>query len=202
MSKSLFPLYFLLLIGIVGGLEAQNYEIDWGPVFKNPGKAIYYFESLGMDDQHYYLLSGHRKQSTILTFDFNHQLIRSEETGFGLPHRPDYRKYLLHTPDGAIAYFTGVKRYTYGVELWASNFTAGQLSEPRLLVKHRFEDLMAFNGFSPGFNGAYDEVHQPNQQLLLSTDGKKLATVVPYAIQDLKGNKQKVMLHIFDREYN
>lgn len=71
----------ILLIGAYLTSSAQ-YDVKWGPTYKKDGGMFSFYYLAGADADNYRLIMKPKKSNTMLTFDYNHKLVKTSIVPF------------------------------------------------------------------------------------------------------------------------
>lgn len=112
--KKLILLFLLTFIAYNYGIsQADDYKVEWGPVYKKEYGLFSIFELLGIRDNHYYLLAGTLKSPTLLKFDLNHKLITSKAINMEYEGEKAFFSQFIDTKNGTFAYMPQYNKGTW-----------------------------------------------------------------------------------------
>lgn len=133
-------LIILLLCSITAlFLQAQDYQVNWGPRYNMKIGYADQNEFLGIHGDHYYILSHNRKAAILQQFDLNHKLLREEPFIFQIPSNEAVIGGSVRTNAGSFIYLYTVDRDRQEWALYVSRFNNGQFRRPVLAYKEIFD---------------------------------------------------------------
>ena len=87
-----------------GSLSAQDYKVEWGPTYKKEGGMFSYYYMAGATPDYYRMIMKPKKANTMLTFDYNHKLVKTTEVPFTFNGKNVSPSDFIETAAGVFAY--------------------------------------------------------------------------------------------------
>jgi len=176
MMKYLKSFQLVLCLVIITPIftTAQDYEVEWGPIYKRPGGMFSEFSFLGIYGEYYYLVVQTRKENILLKYDLNHKLVEQKELDFRHANIRLEIKDIITTKDGPFIY---MHYYSDKHKEWAvyvSKFENGNFSNPREIFYEEFD--VPRSRISRAFDN-FRNSRTTKKDLVLSQDSSHVAFV-------------------------
>lgn len=81
-----------------------QYEVKWGPTYKKEGGMFSYYYMAGATRDNYRMIMKPKKDNTLLTFDYNHKLVKTETVPFSFNDDNLSPSDFIETASGTFAY--------------------------------------------------------------------------------------------------
>lgn len=136
----------LLLSLLSYHLQAQDYEIDWGPEYKRLPGLFTYYDLVDVTEDNYHLLMASRKESHLISYDFNHRVDNIQKIDIKKGKVDLLLNRFVTTTDGTYALFTGEERRQESWRVYAAKMIDNKVGNPDLIFEHDFTRA-SFLGF-------------------------------------------------------
>jgi hypothetical protein len=187
MKKVILFSLFLFLFSLSA---SSQYEVEWGPVYKSPRSFSVNTKLIGMEGQHYFLLTTNRRDYTLLKYDLNHQLVSKQDIDMKYYDREEVEfDKLIKTSKGTFAYFTQITHLDKR-QLLVAKFNNGNFEKMRKVFQ--YEESVSMLNFKWNLNSDLAN------SLVISENKNKVAYSNVTTIKD--GNKDKIAIAVFNAE--
>jgi len=172
--KSISIFLFSLLLLSSGSISAQDYTVDWGPIYKKPGGINSDLTFLGIYEDHYYLIVQTRNENMLLQYNMEHKLV--DQTPLVFNHNNDRLeiKDIITTQDGPFIYMHYFSEKYKEWIIYASRFDGGQFSEPEEIYFEGYD--ISHNRLNLAYRNFYENINS-QKDLVLSQDSSHVAFV-------------------------
>ena len=192
--KNLILVYLFLIYLFT--TSAQDFTPVWGPVYKADGGLFGNFHLLGIDGDHYYVVEGNRKKSSLVEYDLNHNLVSKKELNLEYDKKKISVEGILETQKGKFGFVNAFDSKKKEWSFFAFPFVNGDFQEPREAFKHNFNVQYSLTLF-----GVSSSTNNDINELALSHDSSKVVFANFLSSKD-KNAFDQVAVSVFDHEMN
>ncbi|MEO1408490.1 MAG: hypothetical protein AAFW73_01345 [Bacteroidota bacterium] len=187
----LCSLYFLL-----PNLRAQDYSVDWGPVYKKVGGRNGVARLFKLDHPNYYLLTGDYRKGSLAKFNLQHRLLDTQPIDKRVGKDRLFLSHFARTVTGDYAFYISFDRKNKFIKMYASNFRGDRLSPPQKVYEHPFTAYRYFGvlGLNDGFN------QDVTRRLQVSSNDSLVVFVNPLSNKDQERTEQLAIV-VFDADF-
>ena len=184
----------LIFSGVFG--HAQNYEVNWGPVYKRSVGAGAGYKIISLEEDCYYLMNYSNRGNIISKFDLNHNLVGETPLAFSRVKYTLLLQDVIETRSGTYLYMHYLNEQEKEWSILVSEFNSGQFDDPRVIYSQKIDIKsnrlkQAFDTYQYGYG----------DELILSEDSTRVAFVNIIPGQDYKQNEE-IAVAVFDENMN
>ncbi len=194
MTKKIFTILSILFF--CSSLVAQDYNVDWGPIYRKDGGNYSSFKLIGIEGDKYYVLGQAGSLSKIATYDLDHRLVSEDIIQFRTLRKKVILQDIIQTATGTYMYFQHLDKKKKVWSLLVSTFNNGNLGEPVEVYSQKINLPLSRLG------RRYDQYQNGTAPgLLLSEDSTKVAFVNIIPGQDYRQDEE-IAVAVFDSDMN
>ncbi|MBT8190141.1 MAG: hypothetical protein KJO29_06900, partial [Bacteroidia bacterium] len=191
-------LFIIVLTFFVSGnfIAAQEYNVNWGPVYKRDSGNRSGYKLISVEQDGYYVLTYSNQGNMISKFDLNHNFISEVPLSFSRVKYTILLQDVIKTSAGTFLYMHYLDEQKKVWSLLVSEFQSGRFSDPRVVYSQKID--IKFSRLKQSFD-AYQ--YGFGDELILSEDSTRVGFVNIIPGQDYKENEE-IAVAVFDERMN
>ncbi len=186
-------LFVLVSIFCFSTLLAQSYEVSWGNEYRQAGILENEFFLVGLTDDAYHMLAHSRAQSTLLSFDWNHNLLESNSVEFNTGKERLHLGSIINTRAGSFTVFNQYDLRTSELRTFTSRFENQSFADVQQIASQsvRFKNSEA----------ATEAIQKINSPLTTSPNGS-VVLLTQTNLNRLRTEPEEITINVYDADFN